>query len=704
MFAGDLIFELATEEIPAAYQKNLYADWKKRAPQLFQNAGFTFSELKVYATARRIALLVKDLPQTTESKSTVIQGPAKNVAYDQQGNPTAALQGFAKKAGIEASAVQFSVTPKGEYASATLTTQGKNLNEMLPSILEELVTQFRFPRSQKWSDLPVVYARPIAGYTLLYGSTKLDLAASSKADSIFKSIASRPVRGHFILNKDPLKFQLAGDYESLLGEQGVIVEVDARRKKVLQLLETTASQLKLTLIKNEALLDEVNFLIESPHIIVGAYPADFSRLPDSVILSEMNQHQRYFGLRKPDGTLSEKFLIVANNGGSKITDDNIRTGNERVLKARLSDGAFFFDEDLKRPLSSRVDDLKQIVFHDALKTMREKVDRIAELAQTLDSKKSFDANTLKQAAHLSKADLTTALVYEFDHLQGEIGAVYAEHEKIQPAICVAIKEHYQPRFMDDALPESDLGAIISLADKFDNIVAAFLLGKEPSSSQDPLAIRRQTLYFIQILVRKAWQVSLSQLIASSLKTFRPLKPLSESEEKIIVEKILAFFRTRLTTIFEAEGFDKKMTRAAVFTTSDDCFDLFSRADALRQIAQKNSADFTSLLAAFRRMANILKDAPPSLIVDEKLLSEKEEKALFAFSQRLSSLLAKPKISLQNRYLDFFSALADGKSTVDAFFDHVMVNHEDPKIKNNRLALLTEFTDNIRQILALDELQ
>lgn len=698
--AEALLFELATEEIPAAYQKNLFADWQKRLPQLFKATGLEHGDVRVFATARRIAFLISAITERGTDTSETLQGPAKTVALGADGQPSPALLGFAKKAGIAPDQVEFKDTGKGLYASATVVRKGKTLREVLPKLLHELLTGFRFPRSMRWGALPTVYARPVAGYFLQFGASEWRFDAAEVAGTILEYISARPLRGHFILDKEPVVVSAATDYEKTFAAKKITVDVAARRALILDLLQTAARNEKLQLVENAALADEVNFLVERPAVVVGSFSADYLRLPDGVILSEMNQHQRYFGLRDTNGRLSNKFLIVANADTVNATAaQNIRSGNERVLRARLSDGAFFFDEDLKRPLAARVDDLKKIVFHEGLGTYREKVDRLAKFAAFF-AEDSVAAATLAEAARLCKADLTTALVFEFDHLQGEIGAVYAARAGVPAEICNAIETHYLPRFQGDSLPSSRLAAVLSLADKWDNTLAAFILGKEPTASQDPFAIRRQSLYIIQILVAQKLSLSLGGLIVESLKFYPTVEP---QHATALQTKILQFFKARLVTIFESEGFDKKLTRAAIFSPSDDAYDLFTRASALKAIAEKDRTSFDALLTAFKRMANI-SDAEKSVApLDTKFFSEDSEKALYAFATRLHALVAAPANDLTAHYTAVFSEFAAGRSVVDDFFNNVMVNHEDAKMRANRLALLVHTLAAVKSCIALEEL-
>lgn len=593
--AETLLFELATEEIPAAYQMNLWHDWQRRLPQLLANTGLRHGKVTVFAGVRRIAFTVETIEERAADTSETLHGPAKSVALTADGQPTPALVGFAKKAGVLPEEIKFTDGPKGAYATATVMRKGKSLREVLPVLLDQLIGGFRFPRSMRWADLRNVYARPIAGYFLLYGKDRWELEPTSLKGTALEAINFRPVRGHFVLDKTPLTINSAEQYASALRTLGIIADAQERRERIAALLQQAAAAESLGLIENEALLDEVNFLVERPSVVVGSFPSDYLRLPDGVILSEMNQHQRYFGLRERNGSLANRFLIVANaDTQNSAAVENIRSGNERVLRARLADGAFFFDEDLKRPLADRVDDLRQIVFHEGLGTYREKVERIASFATIFAGNNEREIPQITQAARLCKADLTTQLVYEFDHLQGEIGAVYAAKSGVAEEICIAIEEHYRPRFQGDALPSTRLATLISLADKWDNTFAAFLLGKEPTASQDPFAIRRQSLYIIQMLVAEKIRLPLARLIDESLSIYQKYFS-GKVDTAALREKMVSFFKARLVTIFESEGFDKKLTRAAIFSGADDAYELFARGTALRNIAEKDRTSFDALL-------------------------------------------------------------------------------------------------------------
>jgi glycyl-tRNA synthetase beta chain len=698
-----LVFELATEEIPAKYQQNLQNDWAKRLPALFKATGIAYSGVEVLASARRIAFSIEAIEAQGSDTSETLQGPAKGVALNADGKPAPALIGFAKKAGLPPDKITFEDSAKGSYAVAHIVRKGKALQEVLPGILHELISGYRFPRSMRWADLTTTYARPILGYFLQYGAKPLTLAKEVLDGNILREIPFHSLRGHFILDHEPIELKDAADYVSVLAARGIHMNSAERRSLISADLTKVAESEKLALIENNDLLDEVNYLVEQPSVVVGSFSEDFLRLPESVILSELNQHQRYFGMRTAAGALSNKFLIVANNAGSaEITQKNIRSGNERVVRSRLSDGAFFFDEDLKRPLPDRVADLATLVFHEGLKTYLEKATRLAGFAEFL-APKGVDLTALRTAATLSKADLTTALVYEFDHLQGEIGAVYARSAEIAEPVCVAIHEHYLPRFQGDSLPKSMLGALVSLADKWDNIMAAFILGKEPTASQDPFAIRRQSLYFIQIVVAQKLTVSLAELLKESYKVYAPVKNIPDDAQKATTEKILLFLKARLATIFESEGFDKKLSRAAIFSGSDDVYDLFARASALRSIADRDFASFQALLTAFKRMANITSEHSAKSTLDPSLFKKPQENALYDFSKKLEAKSKAPEPDPTARYTGIFEEFASGKMVVDAFFSEVMVNDEDLAVRNNRMALLSQILSVVRGLIALEEL-
>ena len=467
-----------------------------------------------------------------------------------------------------------------------------------------------------------------------------------------------------------------------------------------------AEEENLNIIINTSVLKEVNFLVETPYVIVGEFKTDFLRLPDILIITEMEHHQRYFPLRRKDGSLSEKFLFVANiKNDNPVTLQNIKLGNERVLASRLSDGSFFYDEDRKQSLFLYVDNLKKIVYQANMGSMFDKKERLKTLATLFVKSTGYATDSLfdiNRACDLVKADLTTNLVGEFDELQGEIGAIYAQLDQEPLSISTAIKEHYLPRFQGDLFPSTALGVVLSFVDKFDNIMAAFLLGKEPTSSQDPLAIRRQALYAIEILIQNRISLPLKDFLQEAILIYT-----SNDIALDIPSKIWEFLRIRFITIFDKQGFDKKLINASLYTDNQDIYDISLKLVALKDI--QHNEDFTNIMISFNRMYNIINDFCKkkhlslntlAVIPNIRLFEKEQETALWQFSQDLQAI---PK-NVEFFYEALFMKIASSKLIIDNFFNEVMVMCDDETIRLNRLQLLYACVSPIQVVFNLELLK
>ena len=698
--ASPFIFEIYTEEIPAAYQQAAVENWQKNAEKLFVDNKIDAKGIRILATPRRLALFVSQLSEFQTSATEVLKGPPRSSCFDQQNQPTAALKGFAAKAKTTPDAIQFEKSEKGEYAIANVQTGGESSLQILPQILDTLIKGLKFPRTMRWSDGETLYARPILQYFAAYGNKT---GLSMHGTGIFNFIQhSSELQGHFIFSPGGMNLPSAGEYEQQLQNIEIVVDPVTRKNRIVELLTKAAGN--ETLVLSDATLNEVIYLVERPGVVRCSFPEEFLRIPDIVIISEMEEHQRYFALRRADGSLSNEFLVVTNgNPHNKEAKLNIRSGNERVLKARLSDGAFFYDEDRKRTLISRLPDLKTIIFQEGLGTLYDKVERLKPLVKLL-SRQVFDnqleEEQLFRAVELMKADLTTQLVYEFDHLQGQIGRIYALADKEHPEVAAAIEEHYRPRFQGDSAPETQIGTVLSIAEKLDNLAAGYILGRQPTSSQDPFGLRRQALYLLEMIIAQGKYFSFPDVIRQSLQGFEKntTEPIDIAFQS---EQIWEFLKGRFVTVFEKEGFDKPLIKAGVYCGSDDVVDIFERMNAIREVRERGDA-FSALMSAFRRMDNILETAKVSddAKINDTLFLSDAEKNLFEMSQQLNKM-----IDIEKRnYGQIFQFLSEQRENVDQFFESVMVMHDDPKIKNNRIALLQATVLPVKKLLDLNYLK
>lgn len=703
--SADFLFELYTQEIPASYQARLEKRWKNEIPTLLKKYDLVWDKHEVFATCRRMAFLIHGLAKNQPEKTEIVKGPPKEICYTDKGHPTPALQGFAQKVGFNENEVLFEKSPKGEYAMAKVTLGGKPSMEVMPLIIDQLLKSFNFPRSMRWANGETVYARPIIQYYCAYlDKTGLPLNDCNflREIPIGKTIFGHPILGNEINNVT------GALYATKLKNQKVIASASERKEKIQSLLQHAAEAVKQDLIHDLELLDEVNFLVENPGVIECTFPEEFLRLPENVILSEMKEHQRYFALRKNNGEISHHFLVVSNgNIEDAEAVKNIREGNEKVLVARLSDGAFFYDEDTQRTLASRIEDLKSMVFQEGLGSMHHKTNRLARLVNTLAGmmykQNEIKTSLLERAALLCKADLTTQLVYEFDHLQGEIGAVYAGNDSEQSEVVQAIREHYKPKHNADSLPQSDYALTLSMADKMDNLCAGFILGRQPTSSQDPYGLRRQALYILKMAIESGRNFSLTKILEFAVQQLQDDLSENAAQNKKNPEtvslEIWEFLKSRFVTVFEKEGFDKKLIRAGVYSGSDDVVEINRRLLAIKRLQNEGSgALFMDLMAAFVRMNNILNDYSGEIDsrVNESLFQEKAEKDLWKLSCKLQEY-TKPK---QKDFYSIFAFMAKEKNIVDSFFDSVMVMSDDESIRKNRVALLFTTIEPVKKLLDL----
>lgn len=703
----DFLFELYTEEIPAFYQIRAHSDWQKKFPQLLHESKIDFQDIKVGASARRIYVLVEGLSLLQRTEEVELKGPPAAICK-KEGKPTPALLGFAKKAGIDPSEVEFRQIDGKEYACAKVKEGGASTVTILPSLLEKLVLEQKFPRSMRWGSLEISYARPVLSYYAKFGK---ELLSFSGGFFDVVSLSPEPVATE-IPEKEHVKVDEPGDYLSALASRGVIVDPVLRKEKIIELLKEAAGSEEPLI--DERLLDEVNYLVERPGIVRGQFDEEFLELPEILILSEMEEHQRYFGLRGKDGKLSSSFLVITNgNASDPESAQNIRTGNERVLRARLSDGAYFYHEDRKLKLAERINDLKRVVYQEGMGTVFDKKERIKKIAALLAPQSSLFAaisqEEIERSCDLIKADLTTQLVYEFDHLQGEIGAIYAAFDGEKNEVVTAIREHYLPRNQGDDLPETPLGVLLSLSDKLDNIMAGFLLEKQPTANQDPLGLRRQALYIIDIIIEKEISAGFFSWINQALDAY-DLSRLKK-DKSALEQEFRDFFLVRLATIFEKDGFDKKLVSAALYTGDENLYHLHLKLGGLRKL--QGDPEFHLLMEAFKRMNNILSDFitknPNTKIPDEpdsKLFSLPQEEGLMGVASGfIDSVQALDEKNLDaGSYEKLFVMLARSKKEIDAFFDHVMVMDEDISLRMNRLSLLNLTVKSVKELIDISRLQ
>ena len=663
--AKDLLFEIGAEEIPAGFLPNIIKQLGELATAALAERHIPHGSVKVYATPRRVALLINDVAERGEDVHETHKGPSVSIAYDGDGNPTKAAIGFARGKGLEVSELKV----VDGYIFADTTTAGLDTIEVLSDVLPTLITGLSFPKSMHWGDLEERFVRPVRWLVALFGQDVVPVT--------FANVTSTNVsRGHRFLGESELTIAEPKDYVDTLTKNFIMIDQDVRRETIRKQLTELAATKGATVVWDEDLLDEVTFLVEYPTALCGTFDESYLALPSDCIITPMKDHQRYFPMVDGKGKLLPMFLTVR-NGDSKSLDV-VAAGNERVLRARLDDAKFFFNEDRKTPLAGRYEALTKIVFQEGLGNLKDKTERLLTLGAALAKEVGFaDIATLERATHLAKTDLTTGMVSEFTELQGIMGKEYALLDGETPAVGEAIFEQYLPRFAGDILPTTDAGRILSIVDKVDTIVATFSRGLIPTGSQDPYALRRQTIGIINILMDSKWSLSMRPIWVKAMEL---LGVVSEKQEELL-DQLENFFVLRLKNILLEQGMPYQVVDIVL---SQETVTV-ALAEGLGKALTANRLDENeSLMQAYTRIFNMVKDVTFTG-VDESLLNEDSEQALYK--------AALPVYTTNRNALeagDYVKAVSLAESLVpyiETFFEHVMVMDKDEAIKQNRLQLL-----------------
>jgi len=671
----ELFLEIGAEEIPAGFIMDTIHRLEIEIIQALGEAHIEYGDTKRLGTPRRLVISISDVLEKQPDWPTEKQGPAEKVAKDENGQPTKALIGFAKGQGLSVDDLELRETSKGKYYYAVKEEKGVETKNLLPNILSNIVSSINFKKSMRWRNLDVTFARPVHWIVALYGGEVVDFS--------FGDVRSgNKSRGHRFHAPAEFEVKSFADYKEKCISARVIADPEERKRLISEGVRKAASDAGGRLIEDEGLVEEVANLVEYPVVVCGSFDNGYLDLPKDVVVNAMRDHQRYFSVENSRGKLLPVFITVSNTEAKDM--QMVRAGNERVLRARLSDAAFYYYEDLKRPLDGMVESLKSVVFQAKLGTSFEKMERFSALAAFIaDEVSPAKRDDVLRAARLAKADLVSGVVGEFAKLQGVMGREYALKAGERPEVAEAIFEHYLPRNAGDILPATDSGAIVSIADKMETLCSCFGIGLVPTGAADPYALRRQTLGIINILLDKKYSISLSKLIDSALEIAKEKVDRDICETK---KAVLEFVRTRLSGLLASRGYAHDVVDAVLARGFDDIADTVEIIKALSHL--KGLPDFEPLAVAFKRVANITKDFE-STGVDPSAFEDDAEKALYNACREIGRNVS--ALAGKGEYKEAMLKAAEIRPLVDRFFDDILVMVDSEKIRSNRLSLLKEIS-------------
>ena len=684
----DLLLEIGTEEIPARFMPSAINQLGEIAEKSFADNNLSYENIKVLATPRRLVLKVRGLDSVQPDSEKESKGPSKKAAFDENGQPSKALQGFLRSQGLEIGQLTEKEVSGNVYLYARKTVKGREAKEILPDILFNMINKISFPKPMRWAYEEMRFARPIHWLIAILGDEVLPLTVAGVT-------AGRITRGHRVLGNNHIIINSIDEYEDKLAENYVIVDQDKRHQLVSEQIAEVAKSLNGIVNEDEELLSEVVFLIEYPTALHGSFDRKFLEIPEELVITPMREHQRYFPVYDGAGKLLPYFITVRNGDDFRL--NIVAQGNEKVLKARLADAEFFWNEDCKTPLENNLKKLSAIVYHEKLGSLYHKVESVQEIAHYIGHELGYDEKELTQldrASYLMKADLVSRAVYEFTELQGIMGEYYALKDGEDEVVAQAIREHYQPRFFGDELPATHIGTVCAIADKIFGLVGFFAVGIQPTGSQDPYALRRAAIGITQIIVKNKLEISIKGLVAMVYDLLQIDLELCESREDTILA-VYKFIGQRLENFLSDEGIPYDIVNSVMAAGHDNLYETYRRAVALD--SYRKESGFNELLAGFTRAANILKkNCPPSDNSIESSIFEKDiEKALY---QKTLTVEEEVKTAmLLKDYAAAFISIGSLRQDIDTFFNDVMVIADDEKLRNNRLALLSRIvslTDGI----------
>jgi glycyl-tRNA synthetase beta chain len=670
----EFLLEIGTEEIPSGFINPALEKMKVLFAALLASGRVASAgEIKAYGTPRRIILHASALAELQENVAKEVTGPPKKVAFDAEGKPTKAALVFAEKNKVSPDALKIKTTEKGEYLVARIDELGGETALWLKQVLPGFILSIPFPKTMRWMDKDIRFARPIHWILALWGGSVVDFELNGIRSGNLS-------RGHRFMSPGAFMVKDFKSFANQAEPNCIVIDPAARKQRILKQTEDLAKATGGRVLDDPGLVDEVMNLVEYPVAVRGSFSKDFLRVPKEVLITAMREHQRYFSIVDGQGNLLPHFITISNTRAEDM--EVVRAGNERVLAARMSDAAYFYDHDIKQPLAERVEGLKKVTYQEKLGSLYDKTERVRKLAKYLAAVFKVDEKISERAATLCKADLITGVVGEFPKLQGVMGRQYALISGEDPRVADAILDHYLPRFSGDKLPGTMEGLCVGIADRIDTTVGCFSVGFVPSGSEDPYGLRRQSVAILNMLLDRGLRLSIAKLISESCKTYG----LSKHDTITIEKDTVSFFAQRLAGMLSGEGLRSDVVDAALSVDFDD--PLIAREKVRALEGMRTSEDYQPLVTALKRAGNILPKKFEGT-VKKNLLKLDAEKVLFSAYAEIEGRV-KEKTALLD-YRGAFADIASLRKPVDAFFDTVMVMDKDAEVKANRLALLAGIT-------------
>ena len=689
MSSRDLLIEIGTEELPPVALPHLSKAFEQEITSGLTKAQLGFAGTTRFASPRRLAVIVSGLQETQEAASIEKFGPALQAAFDSDGNPTKAAEGFARSCGVSVSELSEKSDGKVAKLYYQAVRAGEPATALIPDIINQALASLPIPKRMRWGASLDEFVRPVHWVVLLFGNAVVPA-------TIMGITTGNETRGHRFHHPDGIVLNAPDEYASALANDGfVIADFAARQDKIREQIQQEADKLSAHVDIDEALLAEVTALVEWPVALTGSFDDTFLAVPKEALVSSMKKHQKCFTLEDSDGNILPHFITISNLASQDPA--KVVAGNERVIRPRLADAAFFYDQDKKLPLSARQEKLKTVVFEQSLGTVYDKSQRVAALATYIAADLGYDQSRAARAAELAKCDLLTGMVGEFADLQGIMGSYYAKHDGEDAEVATAINEQYLPRFAGDCLPLTDTGIVVALAERLDTIVGLFGIGQPPTGSKDPYALRRAALGILRIIVEKQLDLDLATCVDNAISHYGDLP-----EQEGLAQKVLDFIFERFRAWYADEGIKASIFQAVDAVRSTKPYDFNLRVHAVREFTALKQAE--ALAAANKRVSNILAklDTPPAADIETALFTEAAEQQLATTLDTLTSEV-EPLLQ-QRRYSEALAAMASLQGPVYTFFDEVMVNTDDDRVRSNRQSLLQKLRQLFLQVADISLLQ